>query len=145
MLGRTSLLSTSMLCLSLSLLAACSKGNDVTGPSGPTTLEITDVTLGTGATAASGDTVTVNYIGAFLDGTIFDSSYARGVPFAFQLGAGQVIKGFDQGVVGMKVGGRRVVVIPASLAYGAAGSSNGAIPPNTPLQFQIDLLSIVGK
>jgi FKBP-type peptidyl-prolyl cis-trans isomerase len=128
---------------SIVLLAACGKGDSVTGPNGPTTLEITDVTVGTGAAAAVGDTVTVNYVGAFLDGTVFDSSFVSGVPYTFQLGAGLVIKGFDQGVVGMKVGGRRLVVIPSDLAYGSQG--RGAIPPNTPLQFQIDLVSIAGK
>jgi FKBP-type peptidyl-prolyl cis-trans isomerase len=131
--------------LSLALLPACGSNNTTAPTNGPTTLQITEVTVGTGATAVSGDTVSVNYIGAFLDGTIFDSSIARGVPLSFQLGASQVIKGFDQGVTGMKVGGRRLVVIPSDLAYGPQGSSNGVIPPNTPLQFQIDLLSIVGK
>jgi FKBP-type peptidyl-prolyl cis-trans isomerase len=127
--------------LALALLPACSKtDNPITGP---TSLQISEVTVGTGATAVSGDTVTVNYIGAFLDGTVFDSSFSRGVPFTFQLGTNAVIKGFDQGVVGMKVGGRRVVAIPSDLAYGAAGQ--GSIPPNTPLQFQIDLVSIAGK
>jgi FKBP-type peptidyl-prolyl cis-trans isomerase FkpA len=130
--------------VSVAFLPACGKtDNSVTGPTGPTTLQITDVTVGTGATAASGDTVTVNYIGAFLDGTVFDSSFSRGVPFTFQLGANQVIKGFDQGVVGMKVGGRRLLAIPSDLAYGAQGSAS--IPPNTPIQFQIDLVSIAGK
>jgi FKBP-type peptidyl-prolyl cis-trans isomerase FkpA len=127
--------------LSLALLPACSKGeNPITGP---TTLQITDVTVGTGAAAAAGDSVTINYIGAFLDGTVFDSSFSRGVPLVFVVGTSQVIKGVDQGIVGMKVGGRRLLVIPSDLAYGAAGQ--GAIPPNTPLQFQIDLVSIAGK
>ena len=128
--------------LSLTLVPACNS-NKTTGPTGPTTLQITDVTVGTGATAVSGDTVTVNYVGAFLDGTVFDSSIARGVPYTFQLGTNAVIKGFDQGVTGMKGGGRRVVVIPSDLAYGSQG--NNSIPPNTPIQFQIDLLSIAGK
>jgi FKBP-type peptidyl-prolyl cis-trans isomerase FkpA len=130
--------------VSLALLPGCG-GNDGNGVTGPTTLEITEVTVGTGATAVAGDTVTVNYIGAFLNGTVFDSSFTRGTPFTFLLGASplQVIRGFDQGVTGMKVGGRRVVVIPSSLAYGAQGS--GSIPPNTPIQFQIDLVSIAGK
>jgi len=126
----------------LPLLPACSKGAD-NGVTGPTTLEITDITVGTGAAAANGDTATINYIGAFLDGTVFDSSFSRGVPLTFTLGTGQLIKGVDQGVVGMKVGGRRLLIIPSSLAYGSSGS--GAIPPNTPLQFQIDLVSIEGK
>ncbi len=127
----------------LALLPACSKdGNSVTGP---TTLEITEVTVGTGATAVAGDTVTVHYIGAFLNGSAFDSSVSRGVPYTFLLGASPlaVIRGFDQGVTGMRVGGRRVVVIPSDLAYGSTGS--GSIPPNTPIQFQIDLISIAGK
>jgi FKBP-type peptidyl-prolyl cis-trans isomerase len=130
--------------VSLAVLPGCG-GDDGNGVTGPTTLEITEVTVGTGATAVAGDTVTVNYIGAFLNGTVFDSSFTRGVPYTFVLGASplQVIRGFDQGVTGMKVGGRRVVVIPSSLAYGAQGS--GAIPPNTPIQFQIDLVSIAGK
>jgi len=124
-------------------LSACSSEDTPTGPSGPTSLEITEVTVGTGATAVSGDTVTVHYIGAFLNGQTFDSSYSRGTPFTFQTGANAVIPGFEQGVLGMKVGGRRLVVMPANLAYGSAGS--GTIPPNTPLQFQIDLVSIAGK
>jgi FKBP-type peptidyl-prolyl cis-trans isomerase len=127
--------------LSLALLPAC--GGHTETVTGPTTLQITDVTVGTGATAATGDNVTVNYIGAFLDGTVFDSSFSRGVPYSFVIGAGTVIKGFDQGVTGMKTGGRRVVVIPSDLAYGSRGS--GSIPPNTPVQFQIDLISIAGK
>jgi FKBP-type peptidyl-prolyl cis-trans isomerase len=110
---------------------------------GPSTLQITDTTVGTGALAETGDTVTVHYIGAFLDGTVFDSSYNRGTPYTFQLGAGQVIRGFDQGVVGMRVGGKRHLVIPSSLAYGSQGS--GSIPPNTPIQFQVELVSIAGK
>jgi FKBP-type peptidyl-prolyl cis-trans isomerase len=126
---------------SLTVLPACSK--DDNGVTGPTTLEITDITVGTGAAVANGDSATINYIGAFLDGTVFDSSFSRGVPLVFTVGTGQLIKGVDQGVVGMKVGGRRLLIIPSSLAYGSSGQ--GAIPPNTPLQFQIDLVSIAGK
>jgi len=126
---------------SLVALPGCSKdGDTITGPS---TLQITDTTVGTGALAETGDTVSVHYIGAFLDGTVFDSSYSRGTPLPFQLGAGQVIRGFDQGVVGMRVGGKRHLVIPSSLAYGSQGS--GSIPPNTPIQFQVELVSIAGK
>ena len=126
---------------SLGALPGCSKdANPITGP---TTLQITDTTVGTGATAANGDTVTVHYVGAFLDGTVFDSSYNRGTPYTFQLGAGQVIRGFDQGIVGMRVGGKWLLVIPSSLAYGSQGS--GSIPPNTPIQFQVELVSIAGK
>jgi FKBP-type peptidyl-prolyl cis-trans isomerase len=91
----------------------------------------------------AGDTVTVNYVGAFMDGTVFDNSYTRGTPFTFQLGSGQVIQGFDQGILGMKVGGKRLLVIPSSLAYGSQG--NSVIPPNTPIQFQVELVSIAGK
>jgi FKBP-type peptidyl-prolyl cis-trans isomerase len=129
--------------LALALLPACSKnGNDITGP---TTLQITDVIVGTGATAVAGDTVTMNYVGAFLDGTVFDSSSSHGVPYTFVLGANprQVIQGVDQGMLGMKVGGRRLLVIPSDQAYGSRGTN--VIPPNTPLQFQIDLVSIAGK
>jgi FKBP-type peptidyl-prolyl cis-trans isomerase len=134
-----------LLALSLSSLAflpAC--GKDGNGVTGPTALEITDITVGTGATAVAGDTVTVHYTGAFLNGSVFDSSVG-GAPFTFPLGASPlaVIRGFDQGVTGMRVGGRRLVVIPSDLAYGSTGS--GSIPPNTPIQFQIDLLGIAGK
>jgi FKBP-type peptidyl-prolyl cis-trans isomerase len=99
--------------------------------------------VGTGATAVSGDTVTVHYIGTFTNGTKFDSSYDLNQPFTFRLGAGQVIAGFDQGVTGMRVGGKRRLTIPPSLAYGSQGQ--GSIPPNTTLVFEVDLLSIAGK
>jgi len=99
--------------------------------------------VGTGATAVSGDTVTVNYIGTLTDGTKFDSSYDRGQPYTFRLGAGAVIQGWDMGVPGMKVGGKRRLTIPPSLAYGSQG--NGPIPPNATLKFDIDLVSIQGK
>jgi FKBP-type peptidyl-prolyl cis-trans isomerase len=102
-----------------------------------------DLVVGTGATAVAGDTVTVNYVGTFTDGTVFDSSYVRGQPFTFQVGVGQVIAGFDQGVLGMKVGGKRRLTIPPSLAYGSQGS--GSIPPNATLKFDVDLVSIQGK
>lgn len=127
---------------SLTVLPACGKDNAVTGP---TTLEITDITVGTGAAVVAGDTVTMNYIAAFLDGTVIDSSFSTGTPFTFQVAANprQVIQGVDQGIVGMKIAGRRLLVIPSDLAYGSQG--RGAIPPNTPLQFQIDLVSIAGK
>lgn len=129
--------------LTLLTLAACGGGDSGASPSGGGTLVIEDLVVGTGATAAVGDTVTVHYVGTFTSGTKFDSSYDAGQPFAFRIGAGQVIAGWDQGVPGMKVGGKRRLTIPASLAYGSQG--RGAIPPNTTLVFEIDLLSIAGK
>jgi peptidylprolyl isomerase len=119
-----------------------SKEPKVTPPSGaaPTKLEVKDLTTGTGPEAKAGQTVTVNYVGVlFKGGKEFDASWKRNEPFSFTLGKGQVIAGWDQGVPGMKVGGRRELVIPASLAYGAKGSGS-TIPPNAPLVFVIDLL-----
>jgi FKBP-type peptidyl-prolyl cis-trans isomerase len=130
--------------LILLTLAACGGGgNSSTAPTSGGTLVIEDLVAGTGATAAIGDTVTVNYIGKFTNGTQFDSSYDTGQPFPFRIGAGQVIAGWDQGVPGMKVGGKRRLTIPPSLAYGSQG--RGPIPPNATLVFDIDLLSIAGK
>ncbi len=103
-------------------------------------LIIQDTVLGTGAEALAGAKVTVHYIGLLSDGTKFDSSVDRGQPFVFMLGAGEVIKGWDEGVVGMKVGGTRVLGIPAELAYG--DRQVGPIPPNSPLFFQVQLLSV---
>ena len=114
----------------------------VTPPTGaaPTKLEIKDLIVGTGAEAKAGQTVTVNYVGVlFKGGKEFDASWKRKEPFTFALGNGSVIKGWDQGVVGMKVGGRRELVIPSNLAYGPKGSGS-SIPPNAPLVFVIDLL-----
>ena len=124
--------------------AGCGSGTEEPTPpptSGPSSLETEEITVGTGATAVSGDTLTVHYIGSFLDGRVFESSYTSGRPFTFRLGAGQVIRGWDQGIPGMKVGGKRRLTIPASLAYGAQGS--GPIPPNTPIRFEVELLSLV--
>jgi peptidylprolyl isomerase len=101
-----------------------------------------DLRLGGGAVAKPGRTVQVHYVGvSFKTGTQFDASWDRGEPFAFQLGAGQVIPGWDQGVAGMKVGGRRRLVIPPALAYGPQGSPP-AIGPNETLVFVIDLLAV---
>jgi FKBP-type peptidyl-prolyl cis-trans isomerase len=127
--------------VALAFLGAVACGSET--PTGPTTLVVEDLVVGTGATAAAGDTVTVNYIGTLLDGTKFDSSYDRGQTFSFRIGAGQVIAGWDQGVPGMKVGGKRRLTIPASLAYG--NQQVGPIPPNSTLRFDIDLVSIAGK
>jgi len=108
-----------------------------------TGLGIIDTKVGTGAIAAAGDNVSVHYTGYFADGKKFDSSRDRNEPFSFPLGQGQVIKGWDEGVVGMKVGAQRQLVIPPSLGYGAGGS--GPIPPNSTLYFDVELLSIAGK
>jgi peptidylprolyl isomerase len=119
-----------------------SKEPTVTPPSGPapTKLVVKDLIKGTGAEAKAGQTVTVNYVGAlYKGGKVFDASWKRKEPFSFPLGKGQVIAGWDQGVPGMKVGGRRELVIPAALAYGAKGSGS-TIPPNAPLVFVVDLL-----
>jgi FKBP-type peptidyl-prolyl cis-trans isomerase len=133
----------------LAALIGCSGGsssNPATPPdtSGVTQLLIEDLVVGTGAAAATGDTLSVLYTGSFLDGRVFDASSLHGnVPYTFRLGAGQVIPGWDQGLVGMHVGGTRRLTIPASLAYGASGS--GPIPPNTPLRFEVQLVAIAGK
>lgn len=99
-----------------------------------------DVTIGEGAEAQAGDTVTVHYVGQLEDGTVFDASTQRGEPFTFALGAGNVIKGWDIGVAGMQVGGMRVLQIPSHLAYGEQGQ--GPIPPDATLIFQVQLLKI---
>lgn len=100
-----------------------------------------DLKVGTGLEAVSGKRVTVNYKGTLVDGTKFDSSYDRGTPFAFNLGAGEVIRGWDQGVVGMKIGGKRKLTIPSELGYGARGAG-ALIPPNATLVFEVELLGV---
>jgi FKBP-type peptidyl-prolyl cis-trans isomerase len=110
-------------------------------PADPTQLLMKDEVVGTGAEAKVGDTVTVNYVGMLTNGTVFDASTNHGsTGFTFPLGAGQVIKGWDEGVVGMKVGGKRELVIPASLGYG--NQAVGSIPANSTLVFQIELLNV---
>ncbi|KKU95091.1 hypothetical protein A3H89_04960 [Candidatus Amesbacteria bacterium RIFCSPLOWO2_02_FULL_48_11] len=106
-----------------------------------TELKIEDIKIGEGETAESGDTVVMHYTGTFVDGTIFDSSLDRGQPFSTKVGVGQVIEGWDKGVPGMKVGGRRKLYIPSEMGYGARGAG-GVIPPNADLIFEVDLLEV---
>ena len=105
-------------------------------------LQITDVTVGTGAVAQAGDTVTVSYVGSFPDGQVFDASANHGGSFSFVLGVGHVIPGWDEGVLGMRVGGERKLVVPPALGYGASGTPDGTIPPNATLDFDIKLLNV---
>lgn len=135
-------------------LGACHRASDTknsvshTNPANQVaTLQSTDVLVGNGAIAETGKQVTVHYTGWLYEasaadkhGQQFDSSVTRGTPFSFQLGDGQVIKGWDQGVVGMKVGGRRTLVIPSDLAYGPDG--RGPIPPAATLVFDVELLGV---
>jgi len=107
----------------------------------PDGLQYTDDTIGTGAEAVAGKTAVVHYTGWLTNGTKFDSSVDRNQPFSFALGAGQVIKGWDEGVQGMKVGGKRTLIIPPELGYGARGAGN-VIPPNSTLKFEVQLLDV---
>lgn len=104
-------------------------------------LKYDDLEEGTGAEAVAGTQVTVHYTGWLTDGSKFDSSLDRNQPFQFVLGKGQVIRGWDEGVQGMKVGGKRKLIIPSQLGYGAAGAG-GVIPPNATLVFEVELLEI---
>lgn len=152
-----------VLALTASLLVAACGGGDDSGDSGETGggaaatpaaegcntepqkldsgLQIKDIKCGTGDEAAKGDTISVHYVGTLENGKKFDSSRDRGTPFDFQLGAGQVIAGWDEGLVGMKIGGLRELTIPPELGYGAAGSPP-VIPPNATLIFEVELLDI---
>ena len=111
----------------------------------PTGLQITDIKVGTGATPKTGQTCVMHYTGwLWVDGAKgakFDSSLDRGKPFTFPIGAGRVIKGWDEGVASMKVGGKRTLIIPPALGYGARGAG-GAIPPNATLMFDVELLGV---
>src|SRR6476469_9794883 len=104
-------------------------------------VQIDEMTVGTGAVATAGQRVSVHYTGWLTNGTKFDSSKDRGQPFQFKLGAGEVIKGWDQGVAGMKIGGKRKLTIPPDLGYGARGAG-GVIPPNATLVFEVELLGV---
>ena len=139
---RNLILSTLMLAL-----CACSSPGPLPGGS-VSELQRIDEKTGTGATAIAGSDVTVHYTGWLYDenaqdnrGPEFDSSVRRGEPFTYLLGAGQVIRGWDDGVAGMKVGGKRVLLIPSDMAYGINGAG-GAIPPNASLVFQVELLGV---
>jgi FKBP-type peptidyl-prolyl cis-trans isomerase FkpA len=114
----------------------------ITTPSG---LQFEDTVVGTGAQATKGNSVTVHYTGWLFNndtqGAKFDSSKDRNDPFVFSLGAGMVIRGWDEGVAGMKVGGARTLIIPAALGYGARGAG-GVIPPNATLKFEVELLGV---
>jgi len=131
------------------LVAACAQSQAPAGGGGgdsqevttPSGLKYTDTKVGTGAEAKASQMATVHYTGWLTDGTKFDSSKDRGQPFSFGLGRGQVIKGWDEGVQGMKVGGVRRLTIPPDLGYGARGAG-GVIPPNATLVFDVELLDV---
>lgn len=101
-----------------------------------------DVEMGAGTMAETGSTVSVHYTGRLTNGTQFDSSHDRGMPYTFQLGAGRVIQGWEQGIKGMRLGGKRRLTIPPDLGYGATGYGGGLIPPNATLDFDIELLEV---
>ena len=112
---------------------------EITTPSG---LRYSDLVEGNGPSPEPGRRVTVHYIGTFVDGRKFDSSVDHGGPYTFVIGMGRVIKGWDEGVMTMKVGGKRRLVVPANLGYGAEGAGGGAIPPNATLIFEVELLAV---
>jgi peptidylprolyl isomerase len=116
---------------------------DQAGPQTITTrtgLQYVDRVVGDGPSPKAGQTVSVHYTGTLVDGTKFDSSVDRGTPFEFTLGAGQVIRGWDEGVATMKVGGKRKLIVPPPLGYGANGTPGGPIPPHATLYFEVELL-----
>jgi len=138
------------LCAVLFAIAGCGDGSSSTpqtpapssqGHRTPSGLIIQDTAEGKGQAAQTGDTVYVHYTGKLADGTVFDSSYPRLEPFKFQLGAGEVIAGWDEGIVGLKPGGKRKLIIPPNLGYRESGS--GPIPPNATLYFDVELVTLV--
>ncbi len=118
--------------------SSASEGKEIATSSG---LQYIDQVVGTGDTAKAGQTVSVHYTGWLTNGIKFDSSVDRGQPFSFKLGIGQVIKGWDEGVQGMKTGGKRKLTIPSNLGYGARGAG-GLIPPHATLVFDVELLGV---
>jgi FKBP-type peptidyl-prolyl cis-trans isomerase len=136
---RSSLIAIVVLTLAVGVGGSMAESNqEVTTPSG---LKYVDQTVGTGDVAAVGKNVSVHYTGWLENGKKFDSSVDRGQPFSFPLGAGRVIKGWDEGVQGMKVGGKRKLTIPSDLGYGSRGAG-GVIPPNATLIFDVELLGV---
>lgn len=143
-----------LVCLVVALLAVgCNNNNGGGSPTDPSQVTIefsfSDLTVGTGPQAATGNAVTVNYTGWLYNpagvaskGTEFDSSLGR-APYPVVIGARQVIPGFEQAIIGMRVGGKRRVYIPPGLAYGSSGSSNGVIPPNASIVFELELVTLV--
>jgi FKBP-type peptidyl-prolyl cis-trans isomerase len=118
------------------------RGGPPTPPAQPAGLRVDEIKAGSGAVAARGKTVSVHYTGRLTDGTKFDSSYDRGQPIDFTLGAGMVIKGWDMGIDGLRVGGKRKLTIPPELAYGERGTPGGPIPPNATLVFDVELVAV---
>lgn len=153
MMKRTTVLFVATMATLALTISACGTGDSPTGVTGTgasnvTSLQTVDVVVGTGTEATNGRNVSVHYTGwlysqtaADHHGSKFDSSRDRGQPFGFVLGASQVIKGWDQGVLGMKVGGQRTLTIPPSLGYGSTGAA-GVIPPNATLVFDVELLDV---
>jgi FKBP-type peptidyl-prolyl cis-trans isomerase len=138
-LSFSSLVAMLMLTFSLGVGGSMAESNqEVTTPSG---LKYVDQVVGTGEAAVAGKTVNVHYTGWLENGKKFDSSVDRGQPFSFPLGAGRVIKGWDEGVQGMKVGGKRKLTISSDLGYGSRGAG-GVIPPNATLIFDVELLGV---